>query len=77
MDKSLALFLSEGHWFVSLYNDYGDSQRVALSAAAAAAMTEACPSGCSGEDNGRCVDGRCECKPGFGGEDCSQGVCGK
>ena len=72
VDKDLSLFLLEGHWFVSLYNDYGDSQRLALSAAPAPDLTEGCPGGCSGA-NGECVDGHCVCKAGFGGEDCSEG----
>ena len=72
MEKDLNLYLLEGHWFVSFYNDYGDSQRLSLTASAAPDLTEGCPSGCSGP-NGDCVDGRCVCKAGFGGEDCAEG----
>ncbi|XP_061589917.1 tenascin-like isoform X7 [Cololabis saira] len=32
-----------------------------------------CPGGC--QDRGRCVDGKCECFKGFGGDDCALEVC--
>ncbi|XP_071355605.1 tenascin-like isoform X4 [Trachinotus anak] len=34
---------------------------------------DACPNECS--DQGRCVDGRCVCFPGFSGPDCSESSC--
>ncbi|KAM4725639.1 uncharacterized protein FYW61_013706 isoform 2-T2 [Anableps anableps] len=36
---------------------------------------EECPSECS--DQGRCVDGKCICFPGYSGPDCSESVCPK
>ena len=71
VSKSLALFLSEGHWFLSFYNDYGDSQSVDLRISPSREMSDNCPRGCNGK--GQCVLGRCQCQAGFGGEDCSQG----
>ena len=71
MEKRLSLFLREGHWFVSLYNDFGDVQTVDMVAALALEMTEGCPNGCNG--HGECVLGRCKCESGYGGDDCSQG----
>ena len=71
VEKRLSLFLREGHWFVSLYNDFGDAQTVDMVAALALEMTEGCPNGCNG--HGECVLGRCQCESGYGGEDCSQG----
>ena len=72
VEKRLSLFLREGHWFVSLYNDFGDAQSVDMVAALALEMTEGCPNGCNG--HGECVLGRCQCESGYGGEDCSQGT---
>ena len=63
--------MSEGHWFISLYNDFGDSQEVEFFAAMSLEMTEGCPMGCNG--HGECVLGRCKCESGYGGDDCSQG----
>ncbi len=74
----MALYLSEGHWFVSFYNDYGDAQTVGIKVSSAARdLGEGCPRGCSGKDHGQCVLGRCQCEPGFGGDDCSQGESGR
>ena len=63
--------MREGHWFVSLYNDFGDAQTVDFVAALSLEMTEGCPNGCNG--HGECVLGRCQCESGYGGEDCSEG----
>ena len=71
VEKRLALFMREGHWFVSLYNDFGDAQTVDFVAALSLEMTEGCPNGCNG--HGECVLGRCQCESGYGGEDCSEG----
>ena len=73
--KEVSLYLSDGHWFVSFYNDFGEAQQIGIRATAERAMMQGggCPRGCSGPANGQCVLGRCQCKPGFGGEDCSEG----
>ena len=63
--------MSGGHWYISLYNDFRDSQEIEFFAAMSLEMTEGCPMGCNG--HGECVLGRCKCESGYGGEDCSQG----
>lgn len=65
--------MESGHWFMSLYNDDGDSQEITFYAIIAEDMTQNCPNGCSG--NGQCLLGHCQCNPGFGGDDCSESMC--
>ncbi|XP_072158624.1 teneurin-m isoform X3 [Bemisia tabaci] len=71
--KEIMHYLEPGHWFLSLYNDDGDAQEVILVAAVSDELTKSCPGGCNGK--GQCLMGRCQCTPGFGGEDCSESVC--
>ena len=71
IDKEIAVYMSEGHWFISMYNDFGESQEVEFLAELSLEMTEGCPRGCSG--HGECVLGKCQCDTGFAGDDCSQG----
>ena len=73
MKKEVSHFLEQGHWFLSLYNDDGDPQEVTFMATVSEDMTVNCPNGCSGK--GECILGHCQCKPGFGGEDCSESEC--
>lgn len=73
MKKEVSHYLEQGHWFLSLYNDDGDPQEVSFMAAVSEDLTTNCPNGCSGK--GECILGHCQCKPGFGGEDCSESVC--
>jgi hypothetical protein len=71
VEKKLSLYLNEGHWFISMYNDFGDAQNVEFVASQSVEMTEGCPNGCNAK--GECVLGRCQCQTGYGGDDCSQG----
>ena len=72
VEKDIAMYLSEGHWFISMYNDFGDVQEVEFYAALSLEMTEGCPLGCNG--HGECVLGKCQCDTGYGGDDCSEGT---
>jgi hypothetical protein len=71
VEKKLSVYMAEGHWFVSMYNDFGDAQKVEFLASPSVELTEGCPNGCNGK--GECVLGRCQCQTGYGGDDCSQG----
>ena len=73
MPQSFTEFLLQGNWFFSVYNDDGEETPVTLTLTEAKDMTEGCPNGCSG--TGECLLGRCECRAGFGGEDCSESEC--
>ena len=64
--------LQNGEWFLSLNNDDGAAHEVALTARQGATPGE-CPQRCSG--NGHCFLGRCQCRQGYIGDDCSQGGC--
>ena len=68
--KNASYYLESGHWFLSIYNDDGESKRVGFVAKVSKELTRNCPKGCSGK--GECVLGRCQCQPGFDGPDCGQ-----
>ena len=66
-------WMDSGHWFVSIYNDDGEEEEAHLVIYPAEEMNSACPRGCS--QHGECILGKCQCHPGYGGDDCSQGGC--
>lgn len=69
--REVVQFLEPGHWFVSLYNDDGDPHQVTCLVTVARDMTLSCPRGCSA-GNGECILGKCQCRSGFAGDDCSE-----
>ena len=70
MTKSVSYYMEAGHWFLSLYNDDGESRQVSFVTKVSPELTRNCPKGCHGK--GECVLGRCQCQPGFDGPDCGQ-----
>ncbi|XP_064078294.1 teneurin-m-like isoform X3 [Macrobrachium nipponense] len=64
--------LEAGEWFLSLYNDDGDPHQVALVISRGPGVGE-CPQRCN--DRGDCILGRCQCRAGYSGVDCSQMLC--
>ena len=72
LPKEVLQYMEPGHWFVSLYNDDGDGQSATCLISLARDLTLNCPRGCSGPASGECILGRCQCKSGFAGDDCSQ-----
>ncbi len=69
--KEVLQYMEPGHWFVSLYNDDGDPQEATCLITLSRDMTLSCPRGCN-NGNGECILGKCHCKSGFGGDDCSE-----
>ncbi|GAV01016.1 hypothetical protein RvY_11793-2 [Ramazzottius varieornatus] len=71
MVKTFHENLDMGIWFIALFNDQSKDESVRISI-----VTEgeaSCSSDCNGQ--GACIDGKCQCITGFGGDDCSQAVC--
>ncbi|XP_023328170.1 teneurin-m [Eurytemora carolleeae] len=69
VQSSENLYLEEGHWFVSLYNDDGEPQPVEILLADSQGA-DGCGNDCNG--HGDCKNGRCNCDPGFDGENCTE-----
>ena len=67
------LYLEEGHWFVSLYNDDGASHGVELLTRSREEVSCECREDCNGR--GECVAGECDCQPGYEGQSCLLSVC--
>ena len=70
---SVAAELSEGSWYLAIYNDGDTELEFGLVASALVGGAE-CPSDCHAP-RGRCVGGRCRCEAQYTGEDCSASVC--
>ena len=58
-----------GRWFIALYNDDVVHQEVAISLTLTNEVATPCPEDCNGR--GQCVAGKCVCRDGFTGVDCS------
>ncbi|KAK7073646.1 hypothetical protein SK128_021646, partial [Halocaridina rubra] len=61
--------LEAGEWFLSLYNDDGEPHQVSMVITRGPGVGE-CPQRCN--DRGDCILGRCQCRAGYSGVDCSQ-----
>ncbi|KAH3713533.1 hypothetical protein DPMN_073325, partial [Dreissena polymorpha] len=72
LDTAITKYLETGVWFVALYNDMDQPQKVVFKAEFYKRET-----GCPGDCNGRgdCRDGQCVCYRGFTGWDCMQSSC--
>ncbi|XP_053400283.1 teneurin-m-like isoform X5 [Mercenaria mercenaria] len=72
LETALSKYLEAGVWFISVYNDQDDAQTVTLKTDFYKPET-GCPGDCF--LHGSCVDGQCQCFPGYTGWDCNQKTC--
>lgn len=87
--KSFHEKLDTGVWFLALYNDQPTEETTSLIVGDAGRAEDSftglrfhfievivgnsyCTNDCNGQ--GSCIDGICQCRSGFGGDDCSQGT---
>jgi len=68
-NTSLVQPVQPGLWFIALYNDDVVHQDVAISLTLTDELATPCPEDCNGR--GRCLSGKCVCRDGFAGTDCS------
>ncbi|XP_074650354.1 teneurin-m-like [Tubulanus polymorphus] len=66
-------FLEEGSWYVSIYNDGPDSNKVSFAGYIYDKIDTSCPNNCNGK--GECIDDKCHCFPGYAGWECAQETC--
>ncbi|KAK2169042.1 hypothetical protein LSH36_12g01003 [Paralvinella palmiformis] len=62
--------MEEGLWYIFLYNDNDSPQKVTLLGKKHTKAMTGCPKDCLGR--GDCIDGQCQCEPGYQGWACSE-----
>ena len=70
--RSVSAVLSEGSWYIGIYNDGESDLEFGLVLSYLASGIE-CLNNCA--DHGRCVAGKCQCDAQWSGEDCSSSIC--
>lgn len=68
-NASLVKPVEPGRWFLAIYNDDLRRQEVAISLTLTDEVATPCPDDCNGR--GQCLNGKCLCRDGFAGIDCS------
>ncbi|XP_064637221.1 teneurin-m-like isoform X2 [Lineus longissimus] len=66
-------FFEVGTWYLALYNDAPDPNKVTMKAGYLDNPDTSCPNNCNGR--GECRNDKCYCYPGRAGYDCSQETC--
>ena len=66
---SLVKPVEPGRWFVAVYNDDLQRQEVGISLSLTNEVATPCADDCNGR--GQCLNGKCLCRDGFAGTDCS------
>ncbi|XP_057365537.1 teneurin-a-like [Daphnia carinata] len=72
-NTSLVKPVEPGRWFLAVYNDDLQRQEVAIGLTLTNEVATPCPDDCNGR--GQCLNGKCLCRDGFAGTDCSTSVC--
>lgn len=68
-NTSLVKPVEPGRWFLAVYNDDLQRQEVAIGLTLTNEVATPCPDDCNGR--GQCLNGKCLCRDGFAGNDCS------
>lgn len=68
-NTSLVKPVEPGRWFLAVYNDDLQRQEVAIGLTLTNEVATPCPDDCNGR--GQCLNGKCLCRDGFAGTDCS------
>lgn len=68
-NTSLVKPVEPGRWFLAVYNDDLQRQDVGISLTLSNEVATPCPDDCNGR--GQCLNGKCLCRDGFTGSDCS------
>lgn len=68
-NTSLVKPVEPGRWFLAVYNDDSQRQEVAIGLTLTNEVATPCPDDCNGR--GQCLNGKCVCRDGFAGTDCS------
>ncbi len=68
-NTSLVKPVEPGRWFRAVYNDDLQRQEVAIGLTLTNEVATPCPDDCNGR--GQCLNGKCLCRDGFAGTDCS------
>ncbi len=68
-NTSLVKPVEPGRWFLAVYNDDLQRQEVGISLTLTNEVATPCPDDCNGR--GQCLNGKCLCRDGFAGSDCS------
>ena len=68
-NTSLVKPVEPGRWFLAVYNDDSQRQDVAVGLTLTNEVATPCPDDCNGR--GQCLNGKCLCRDGFAGTDCS------
>ena len=68
-NTSLVIPVEPGRWFIAVYNDDLQRHQIDIALILTNEVATPCPDDCNGR--GQCLNGKCVCRDGFAGTDCS------